>query len=162
MRWTLYLDLDDTIFIQTNPVHNSAAFFHWCKKHFDIRWLTRWCPDGKMNPDQINYLSKHLNVPKEEFPKFNNPLGFKWSKTEAVDWAGNKPWIWVENDLFPHEKPLMETMMKNYFGNEEHFYRTNLHYWDLTPNEPQAANGPENAIYRTWTKIAKDFKLPMT
>lgn len=159
MRWILYIDVDDTLLLHQKPVHNTAAFFQWCDKHFDVKWMTRWCPDGKMTPSQISYLAPILGIEPEDFKRFENPLKFAWCKTEAVDWEGRQPFIWVENTLFPHEVPRMTERMIKYFGNLDRFYETNLHYWDLTPNEPQAAAGPENAIWRTWKKLAQDFKI---
>jgi hypothetical protein len=158
MRWTLYIDVDDTFLLHQKPVHNTGSFFRWCVEHFDVKWMTRWCPDGKMDKSQISYLAPILGIEPERFKDFENPLGFKWCKTEAVDWEG-KPFVWVENTLFPHEVPRMTERMIKYFGNLDRFYETNLHYWDLTPDEPQAANGPENAIWRTWKKLAQDFKI---
>lgn len=155
MKHTMYLDIDDTILLHQKPVHNTKAFFQWCATHFDVRWLTRWCPDGKMDDSHKRYLSPILGVDENDFTQFENPLGFKWCKTEAVDWESNKPFVWVENA----ETPRMIERMTHYFGNTDRFYETNLHYWDLTPNEPQAAHGPENAIWKTWKKLAVDFKI---
>jgi hypothetical protein len=53
-RPVLYLDLDDTLltWAASRPLAAPGAreFVLWALEHYEIRWLTRWCPTGSWSP----------------------------------------------------------------------------------------------------------------
>jgi hypothetical protein len=161
MRPILYLDLDDSILYHGMPVHNSQAFFEWVTNHFEVRWLTNWIPSGEMNDYQAKVLSMRFEgkIGMREFQKYNNPRGFgshaaqpsfstpeRLSKLDGIDLSTDRPWIWVENELFPHEKEQLVGL-----GLEKHHYITDL--------KEHNAHEENNPIAITWAKLKEDFKI---
>ena len=144
----MYLDLDDTILLEGRPLVNSASFFQWCVKHFEVRWLTRWCPGGILSDSQTGYLSDKLKVSKETIMICSNPKSFHYVKTDAIDWETTRPWAWVENNLNEQFPQDYQYMMK--LGGKLHYYETSLH---KNPNQP------DNAISQTWKRLAIDFNI---
>jgi hypothetical protein len=151
VRPILYLDLDETILWQGQPVHNAKAFFEWCTTHFEVRWLTRWIPSGIMDDYQATILSARFNkeIHWHEFQKYNNPKSFFNFKNEAVDLDEERPWVWVENRLDSHEDRLLRES-----GHYHKYYLTDL----VLDEDP---HGLDNAVARTWKKLAIAFDLPM-
>jgi len=157
MKPILYLDLDDTILNGGMPVHNSQAFFEWVTKHFELRWLTLWIPNGIMDDDQAGVLSQRFGgkIPPAEFQKYNNPLsierkdergGWSYHKTNGIDFTETRPWAWVENRPSTAEvRILIES------GFVSRFYMT-----DLRENDPHAIDNP---IAKTWANLRKDFNI---
>ena len=180
----MYLDLDETILLYGEPVHNTVSFFHWVLQHFEVRWLTRWCPSGTMNESQVEYLVKLLKCTPEDILQCNNPKPFRSSKAEAIDWETDRDWVWVENDLnsaFPEDGlgflaqigKLPKNWRSGKYGVETrktqirhpNYYQTDLCYWDGkgfygTWRMHLNVDKPNNAIAKTWKKLAKRFNLP--
>jgi hypothetical protein len=147
----LYLDLDETILWNGEPVHNAKAFFLWCAEHFEIRWLTRWIPSGKMDEYQAKtlWLRFERQIHWREFQKWDNPKSFWNFKNEAVDFDETRPWVWVENRLDAHEDFLLAKS-----GHYSKFYVTDL-------RDDEDPHGPENAVARTWKRLSEDFNIPI-
>ncbi len=168
MKPLCFLDLDDTILLHRKPVHNTVAFFLWLKEHFEIRWLTRWCPDGHMPIQNVAYLSALLGV---EVGCLDNPKSFWRSKAEAIDWDTDREWVWVENDLFsqfPEDgyglqtengKQPLDRRSANRNSNRRNYYQTDLSLWTGSGwIDALDANEPNNAIARTWKALEKRFQ----
>lgn len=125
----LYLDVDDTLlrfprlddeFWKTHPRGGAAdgagEFFRWLKRHFEVRWLTMWCPSGTMDPGRAIELASMLGVTEEEVAEVRNPhafmrfFGHRDLKTDALDWAeidDGRPWVWIEDALLDDERLLL-------------------------------------------------------
>jgi hypothetical protein len=145
----LYLDVDDTVLVWTNEVHGYAApkaaeFLHWALEHFEVRWLTMWCPSGKLEENQTQELSYRFNykVDSSVFAGITNPRSFINSKCEGIDFEDPRPWVWVEDHLMPKEKYELEN--RNVADN---FYSTHV-----THNRVM--------LQSTWKKLAERFDLP--
>jgi hypothetical protein len=157
MKPILYLDLDDTILNGGMPVHNSQAFFEWVVKHFEMRWLTAWIPNGIMDDYQAYVLSQRFDgkIPPTEFQKYNNPMpierddergGSSYHKTNGIDFTETRPWAWVENRPSSAEGFILLRS-----GMSHKFYLT-----DLREGDPHAIDNP---IAKTWAKLRKDFNI---
>ncbi len=144
----LYLDVDDTLLVWTNSQQGFAApmaaeFIHWANEHFEVRWLTAWCPSGKLRQHGAEELSYrfHGTIPAEMFMTFNNPKQWIDQKTEGIDWSDERPWVWVEDALLPKERMFLTPKWI------DQFYPTHV-----THNVV--------ALQSTWRKLAKTFDLP--
>src|SRR5690606_19286572 len=66
-RVVLYLDLDDTVISWTGGVPAGAPglreFLLWALDVFEVRWLTRWARDGRMEARLVRDLAKMSGVP---------------------------------------------------------------------------------------------------
>ncbi len=119
-----YLDVDDTILRHPPGQACSAApgaadFLRVLARHFEVRWLTRWCPGGRMRPDQLALLEKYIDIPAAELRRIVNPCTFedrvppgefpvKW---RALDWAAieaGRPFVWIENYITPEDRRVLE------------------------------------------------------
>lgn len=118
-----YLDVDDTILRHPAGEASSAApgaadFLRFLARHFEVRWLTRWCPGGRMRPDQLAALETTLEVPAAELRAIVNPCSFedleppdgfpvKW---RALDWKAidaGRPFVWIENYITPEDRRVL-------------------------------------------------------
>lgn len=145
----LYLDVDDTLIVWTDNVlgfgaPRAADFINWALEHFEIRWLTMWCPSGTLRMDGAAELSYRLNgkISPDVFKNITNPKGFINQKTEAIDFDDPRPWVWVEDTLLTKERMLLED---RHLANN--FYKT-----DVTHNIV--------ALQKTWRLLAERFELP--
>lgn len=119
-----YLDVDDTILRHPTPDESVAPpgadrFLRFLATHFEVRWLTRWCPGGRMTPDQITALGEFLRVAPDELEAIVNPGRFvdrappegMPSKWRALDWdaiEAGRPFVWIENALAPEDRAVLE------------------------------------------------------
>ena len=147
----MYLDVDDSIIVWTNKVHGFAApmadkFIEWALQHFEVRWLTMWCPSGKLSQEGAEELSYRFNskIQPDVFRNIVNPKQFISNKTEGIDFTDPRPWVWVEDGMVSYEKLEMERR-----GMTENFYPTNV--------SKNAA-----VLQSTWRKLTKRFNLPGT
>lgn len=147
----MYLDVDDTLLVWTNKVRGFAApraddFIRWALEHFEVRWLTMWCPDGHMHRKAAEELSYRFNstILPETFQKIYNPKSFINKKTDGIDFDDPRPWVWVEDSMVTYE--ILEMNRRNKIDN---FYPTNVSH---------------NAVMlqSTWRKLAKRFDLTGT
>ena len=144
----LYLDIDDTLLVWTNGQQGFAAplaaeFVRWADEHFEVRWLTMWCPSGKLRQEGAEELSYrfHGTVKPDVFMKFTNPTPFVSYKTDGIDFLDPRPWVWVEDMVLPTERNVLGP---KYI---KQFYPTHV-----TQNVV--------ALQATWRKLAKEFYLP--
>jgi hypothetical protein len=122
-RPLVYLDVDDTILRRPTPQASLPApgvteFLRFLARHFEVRWLTRWCPGGRMRADQLDLLCERLGMPQEELSAIANPRAFldevgpegspvKW---RALDWQAieaGRPFAWIENALAPEDRAVL-------------------------------------------------------
>lgn len=107
----LYLDLDDTILSWADgsprPGPGATEFLLWALDRFEIRWLTTWCPNGRMEAGLLGDLSKLTNVPVE---RLRTIRGFDWeggSKLDGIAWVEHvvlgRPFLWIEDSNVPPE-----------------------------------------------------------
>lgn len=101
----LYLDLDDTIVSWADgsprPGRGATEFLLWALDRFEVRWLTTWCPDGRMDPALLADLSKLTDVPVD---RLRGIRGFDWqngSKLDGIAWLEHvvlgRPFLWIED-----------------------------------------------------------------
>lgn len=80
-----------------------GSFFEWALEHYEVRWLTFWCPSGRMHPERAEQLAKALKVPVELVASIQGrSYSHSFNKCDGIDWeehAAGRPWIWVEDDL---------------------------------------------------------------
>ncbi|MFW6079985.1 MAG: hypothetical protein ACODAE_10210, partial [Gemmatimonadota bacterium] len=103
----LYLDLDDTLlsYATGRPQAGLGArrFLHWAIATFEVRWLTRWCPDGRMPDGLLADLARMTGVPRE---CLRTVRGFDWrwsaSKLDGIAWLEHRvlgrPFLWIEDE----------------------------------------------------------------
>lgn len=106
-RPVLYLDLDDTVLsYATGEPHaapGAAAFLRWVLDVFEVRWLTRWCPDGEMPDGLIDDLWAMTGLPRDVLRGIR---GFDWrsseSKLNGIAWLEHavlaRPFLWIEDE----------------------------------------------------------------
>ena len=118
-----YLDVDDTILRhpsagETAAAPGAAEFLRFLARHFEVRWLTRWCPGGIMRPAQLSQLARHLGLPVPDLDGFRNPCTFEDletpdgypSKWRALDWdaiAAGRPFVWIENYITREDEAVL-------------------------------------------------------
>lgn len=106
-RPVLYLDLDDTL-ISYASGHPRAApgareFLLWALEHYEVRWLTKWCPTGEMQEWLLADLCKILRI---ETALVERLRGFDWefsaSKVDGIAWLEHlvleRPFLWIEDE----------------------------------------------------------------
>lgn len=145
----LYLDVDDTLLVWTNEHGGRAApkakeFIEWADQHLEVRWLTAWCPSGKMQRARAEELAEKFShkVPPEFFERFTNPKHWIDEKTKAVDFNDPRPWVWVEDRLLTTETKFMQ----------DNRYIDNFYACNVTTNRM--------VLQSVWRKLAKKFDLP--
>ncbi len=119
-----YLDVDDTLLRHpapdlSLPAPGVAHFLRFLADHFEVRWLTRWCPGGRMREDQLALLERQLGIGADELRCIANPGAFvdeqgapaapaKW---RALDWVAiehGRPFVWIENAITPEDRAILE------------------------------------------------------
>jgi hypothetical protein len=118
-----YLDVDDTILRRlpgekTVAAPGAGEFLRFLARHFEARWLTRWCPGGMMRPAQLVRLAHHLTLAVPDLKAFRNPRAFEDletpdgypSKWRALDWdaiAISRPFVWIENYITREDEAVL-------------------------------------------------------
>lgn len=145
----MMLDIDDTLLVWTRDARGWAApraaeFVHWALEHFEVRWLTMWCPSGRLQPEGAVELSNRFNkkVLPETFYNIRNPKSFVGSKVEGIDFEDPRPWVWVEDGLLSNEQYQLKSM-----GVFDNFYKTNVSHNSVM-------------LQKTWRLLADKFDLP--
>lgn len=145
----MYLDVDDTLIVWTNNVGGygaprSAEFIKWALEHFEVRWLTMWCPSGKMRREGAEELSYRLGnkIEPDVFYNITNPQPFVNQKTEGIDFNDPRPWVWVEDGMLLKERNQLTQM-----NLAHNFYPTHVSYNVV-------------ALQKTWRLLAERFELP--
>jgi hypothetical protein len=106
-RPVLYLDLDDTVlsWADGSPAAGEGAceFVLWTLERFDVRWLTRWCPNGEMSDSLLADLGCMLGLPAS---RLRSIRGVSWEdgdcKVDGIAWLEHvvlgRPFVWIEDD----------------------------------------------------------------
>jgi len=106
-RPVVYLDIDDVL-IRWDGHHresapHAATFMRFLLQHFEVRWITSWCPGGTMREDRLVRLAEILDMETGELRAVRNPRAFPPEpfgmppKYLAVDFEEARPWFWVED-----------------------------------------------------------------
>ena len=110
MRTVLYLDLDDTIIAwphgrNASPrgARGGGELLGWALEQFEVRWLTTWCPDGRMAPGLLRDLARMLRLPLDLLEGIR---GLDWSasrcKLDGIAWMEHlvlgRPFVWLEDE----------------------------------------------------------------
>lgn len=109
MEWrpVLYLDIDDTLLTYRSGTPEAAPgaadFLQWALEHFEVRWLTKWCPSGEMEERLLSDFRKMLPLAAERVQRIR---GFSWdfssSKIDGIAWLEHlvlgRPFLWLEDD----------------------------------------------------------------
>lgn len=143
MKPVMYLDVDDTLvrhpddpyqediieFYNANPdggpPNNVKEFLEFAQEHFEVRWLTFWCPNGTMEESRKDDLANILAVPRSLIENIRNPMGFMGArqpsglftatlKTNAIDWdeyEAGREFVWVEDDMM---QPMEFQILRGY------------------------------------------------
>lgn len=114
-RPVLYLDLDDTLLNWSSgrprAVPCAGDFVRWAAERYEIRWLTRWCRDGRMPDDLLRDLCGMLGV---EGSALRGVRGLDWadgdSKANGIAWLEHlvlaRPFLWLEDETGVGEREL--------------------------------------------------------
>lgn len=106
-RPVLYLDLDDTVISweggRPHAAPGAREFLLWALEHYEVRWLTTWCPNGEMEEKLLHSLHQMLEIP---FSRLRAIRGFDWDfsqcKLDGIAWLEHlvlqRPFLWVEDD----------------------------------------------------------------
>lgn len=109
----LYLDLDDTIISWASGRPHAAPgareFILWALDHFEVRWLTTWCPNGEMEDRLLHDLCTMLDLSPD---RLRHIRGFDWemadSKLNGIAWLEHlvleRPFVWLEDDYGMRER----------------------------------------------------------
>ena len=111
MRPVLYLDLDDTLIAwpdgrkgSPRGAEGAREFLCWALDRYEVRWLTTWCPDGRMDDGLLHDLARMLKLPVETL---RDVRGMDWSESECkldgIAWMEHvvtgRPFLWLEDDF---------------------------------------------------------------
>lgn len=112
-RPVLYLDLDDTLLSwatgEPRPAPAARAFLLWAAERYEIRWLTRWCPTGRMGDALLGDLCKLLDLDRSAISGVH---GVDWSggdsKLNGIAWLEHlvlgRPFLWLEDEVGAGER----------------------------------------------------------
>lgn len=149
-RPVLYLDLDDTL-VRWKDGRPSAApgareFVLWALDRAEIRWLTTWCPDGRMKASLLADLSRMLDLPTDTLRHIR---GFDWDesrcKLNGIAWLEHvvqgRDFVWVEDERGVGERELRVL--------EDHDLRG--HYlWCNVSREPESLGRVHETLEERW------------
>jgi hypothetical protein len=116
-----YLDLDDTLIRRPadTPLGKAAPgaseFLRFLLRHFEVRWLTMWCPDGTMPEQGLGWLESFLGIPRDEFRHVRNSRSFtitpvarfKWEAIDFDEATAGRPFVWLEERLHEADEEHM-------------------------------------------------------
>lgn len=163
MKPILYLDVDDTLLGYPGGKVGAGVpeFIRWATAHFEVRWLTMWCPSGDMRlpADGAAHwiLARRLKITDDEVLAIINPHPFPvWGfrvhgsyrdKSESIRAMlaemPDREWVWVED-------PHLEYAERDFLAapeNAQNYYETS------TSHDPLA-------VLKTWAALAERFQLP--
>lgn len=108
LRPVFYMDIDDTLLRYVEgkdprPAPGAREFVAWAFEHFEVRWLTRWCRDGRMPEDLVGSFSRMFGV---EAHIVSQVRGLDWSDTDSkvngIAWLEHvvlkRPFLWIEDE----------------------------------------------------------------
>lgn len=114
-RDVLYLDVDDVLIDWSGNVAKPATggreFLLWALERFEVRWLTRRCPDGEMPEPLANEIAALFGLPASLLTAIR---GVDWSggesKLNGIAWLEHlvlgRPFLWVEDENGVREMEL--------------------------------------------------------
>lgn len=105
----LYMDIDDTLLRYPGgaegpvPAPGAVEFVAWAFEHFEVRWLTRWCRNGRMSDDLVRSFCKMFRVDAKVVQRVK---GLDWSETDnkldGITWLEHvvleRPFLWIEDE----------------------------------------------------------------
>lgn len=106
-RPVLYLDLDHTLVSwrggSPHAGRGAREFVLWALERYEVRWLTTWCPDGRMGEGLLQDLARMLGVSAELLQHIR---GCDWTDTgtklNGVAWLEHivleRPFLWIEDE----------------------------------------------------------------
>ena len=117
-----YLDLDDTLTRRTAELPSGKAapgasdFLRFLLRHFEVRWLTMWCPDGNMHEEGLGWLESFFGIPRDELRHVRNMRSFtiaegtrfKWEAINFTEAQTGRPFVWLEERLHEADVEHME------------------------------------------------------
>jgi hypothetical protein len=153
LRPVLYLDLDDTVVAWADGHPRAApgarAFLHWALERFEVRWLTTWCPEGRMPPNLLADLCTMVEV---DSARLDALRGVAWNETESklngIAWVEHlvlgRPFLWIEDEygVTDRERRVLR----------EHGLLDRYHHCNVTV-EPKA-------LRRVHAALAAELKMP--
>lgn len=110
MRPVLYLDLDDTLIAwpdgragSPRGARGGRELLEWALERYEVRWLTTWCPDGRMEGGLLRDLARMLGMPPRALQGIR---GLDWShsrrKLDGIAWMEHvvlrRPFVWLEDE----------------------------------------------------------------
>lgn len=167
MKPVMFLDVDDTLlgYPGGNAGSGVKEFVRWAKEHFEVRWLTMWCPEGSISEAVdfrfggrlLPHLAQRMGMSESELAEIVNPhafstdlggIGGEWrDKSESVRAmlaeTPDRRWAWVED-------PFLDVAEKRWLAAPEHganYYETSVTH-------------RADAVYRTADLLAYRFNLP--
>lgn len=138
LRPVLYLDIDDTLLTYASghpePARGVNDFLTWALNHFEVRWLSRWCPSGEMPEPLLRDLSRMVSIDARVLASVR---GADWSqshwKADGILWlehlALQRPFVWLEDEM---GITTQEIELLSELG-----FATSYHYCNVT-REPAA------------------------
>lgn len=108
-RPVLYMDIDDTLLRYPEggegpvPAAGAVEFVAWVFEHFEVRWLTRWCRDGRMSDHLIRAFCRMFRMDAEVVRRVK---GLDWSETDnkldGIAWLEHvvlgRRFLWIEDE----------------------------------------------------------------
>lgn len=91
-------------------------FMVWALEHFEVRWLTWWCPWGEMHPEQAERLERELGLEAGSLSgvrsaRFGAAVGNEHChKTAGIAWEehrAGRPFVWVEDWISEAERAVL-------------------------------------------------------
>ncbi|MDQ3607132.1 MAG: hypothetical protein M3418_13215 [Gemmatimonadota bacterium] len=152
-RPVLYLDLDDTLLTYASGKPQAALgareFLVWALDHFEVRWLTKWCPSGEMQEKLLGDLCKMLRI---ETAAVEHIRGFDWeysaSKVDGIAWLEHlvldRSFLWIEDQYAVRDFEL------NFL--EEHGFRHCYYHCNVTEDP--------HALLRLTEELRKQYLQP--
>lgn len=107
-RPTLYLDIDDTLVSYARGWPEGApgvgSFLRWALRRYHVRWLTTWCPTGRMPGPLARDLASMTGLGAARLCRIR---GYDWedsgSKLNGIAWLDHvvldRPFLWIEDDF---------------------------------------------------------------
>lgn len=103
-----YLDVDDVLIRWEGRYRDAAPhaqeFVAFLLEHFEVRWITSWCPGGVMREDRLQKLAGILAIPVDVLRQIRNPRAFAEkphgypAKHHAIDFGEQRRWVWIEDE----------------------------------------------------------------
>ena len=145
----MYLDIDDTLicwYKNPKPAFKAKQFLLWATTHFEVRWLTWWCPSGTLDDADARKLGYFFELPSSVFSDIRNPLSFVKNKTDAIDWKehySGRKWVWIEDAVWQYDRDILR-----------------LHKAGLN-HIPCHVTANYHRLSKVWEMVAERFNLPM-